>query len=138
VSEFNKLEDNRYFDVESQTSFEVDHITQVRTAGLRRSGIGASRADSAWLGVGSICGAIICPGVAECRFDVSGVVAMKLLGFLANVPFRKSLLKAVSAHASEHYPSSSYGVYPTADDSAVAILLVANRYSPNNFWYVGS
>lgn len=29
VSEFNKLEGNRYFDVESQTSFEVDHITQV-------------------------------------------------------------------------------------------------------------
>lgn len=29
VSEFNKLEANRYFDVESQTSFEVDHITQV-------------------------------------------------------------------------------------------------------------
>lgn len=29
VSEFNKLEGNRYYDVESQTSFEVDHITQV-------------------------------------------------------------------------------------------------------------
>ena len=29
VSEFNKLEGNRYFDVESQTSFEVDHVTQV-------------------------------------------------------------------------------------------------------------
>jgi capping protein alpha len=27
-------------------------------------------------------------------------------------------------------------VYPTENDSAVAILLVANRYSPNNFWYV--
>lgn len=30
VSEFNRLEDGRYFDVESQTSFEVDHVTQVR------------------------------------------------------------------------------------------------------------
>lgn len=29
VSEFNKLEGNRYFDVESQTSFEVDHVNQV-------------------------------------------------------------------------------------------------------------
>lgn len=29
VSEFNKLEGNMYFDVESQTSFEVDHTTQV-------------------------------------------------------------------------------------------------------------
>lgn len=30
MSEFNRLEDGRYFDVESQTSFEVDHVTQVR------------------------------------------------------------------------------------------------------------
>ncbi|KAL2799042.1 F-actin-capping protein subunit alpha [Aspergillus keveii] len=92
VSEFNKLEDNRYFDVESQTSFEVDHITQE-----------ASAAQSY---------------VLESQ----------------NADLIKSLLKAVSAHASEHYPFSSYGVYPTADDSTVAILLVANRYSPNNFW----
>lgn len=34
VSEFNKLEGNRYFDVESQTSFEVDHVTQVGKSGL--------------------------------------------------------------------------------------------------------
>ena len=29
MSEFNKLDGNRYFDPESQTSFEVDHIAQV-------------------------------------------------------------------------------------------------------------
>lgn len=46
----------------------------------------------------------------------------------------KSLLKSLAAHATEHYPNSSYGVYPVENDSAVAILLVANRYSPNNFW----
>lgn len=34
VSEFNKLEGNRYFDTENQTSFEVDHITQVRCGGV--------------------------------------------------------------------------------------------------------
>ncbi|KAJ6136243.1 hypothetical protein N7512_001403 [Penicillium capsulatum] len=84
VSEFNKVEGNRYFDPESQTSFEVDHTTQV-------SGWGTDR-DS------------------------------------------KSLLKSLGVHAREHYPSCSYGVYPAEDDSAVAILLVANRYSPNNFW----
>ncbi|EYE92078.1 F-actin-capping protein subunit alpha [Aspergillus ruber CBS 135680] len=92
VSEFNKLEGNRYFDVESQTSFEVDHVTQE-----------ASDAQSY---------------VLESQ----------------NADLIKSLLKSLSVHATEHYPSSSYGVYPTADDSAVAILLVANRYSPNNFW----
>lgn len=47
----------------------------------------------------------------------------------------KSLLKSLSTHAREHYPSCSYGVYPTDNDSAAAILLVANKYSPNNFWY---
>jgi capping protein alpha len=46
----------------------------------------------------------------------------------------KSLLNALSAHANEHYPSSSYGVYPINGDSAIAIVLVANRYSPNNYW----
>ncbi|KAK2761582.1 F-actin-capping protein subunit alpha [Arachnomyces sp. PD_36] len=45
-----------------------------------------------------------------------------------------SLLDSLSKHAREHYPSSCYGVYPTDDDSSVAILLVANKYSPNNFW----
>lgn len=29
VSEFNRLDGDRYFDVESSTSFEFDHITQV-------------------------------------------------------------------------------------------------------------
>lgn len=50
-------------------------------------------------------------------------------------PCRKSYLKLLSSHASEHYPNSSYGVYPSQDDSSIAILLVANKYSPNNFWY---
>lgn len=29
VSEFNKIGEDRYFDVESSTSFEFDHATQV-------------------------------------------------------------------------------------------------------------
>lgn len=48
---------------------------------------------------------------------------------------RDSLLKSFSTYADEHYPSSSIGVYPTENDSKVAIVLVANKYSPNNFWY---
>ncbi|KAJ5651445.1 F-actin-capping protein subunit alpha [Penicillium longicatenatum] len=94
VSEFNKLEDNRYFDSESQTSFEIDHITQT-----------ASAAQSAPL---------------ESQ----------------NADLINSLLKSLSIHAREHYANCSYGVYPIENDSAVAILLVANKYSPNNFWYV--
>lgn len=36
VSEFNRLDGDRYFDVESSTSFEFDHITQVRCRALSR------------------------------------------------------------------------------------------------------
>ncbi|MCJ1301725.1 F-actin-capping protein subunit alpha [Hypocenomyce scalaris] len=46
----------------------------------------------------------------------------------------KSVLKSLSAHAREHYPASTYSVFPTSSDSTLAILLVANRYSPSNFW----
>ncbi|CAI7621226.1 unnamed protein product [Penicillium bialowiezense] len=92
VSEFNALEDNRYFDPESQTSFEVDHTTQT----------------------------------------ASGAQSYHLES--ENADLIKSLLKSFGAHAREHYPNSTYGVYPIENDSAVAILLVANRYSPNNFW----
>ncbi|MCJ1387615.1 F-actin-capping protein subunit alpha [Xylographa bjoerkii] len=46
-----------------------------------------------------------------------------------------SLLNALAAHATEHYTSSTYAVFPTgADDRTLAILLVANKYSPSNFW----
>lgn len=48
----------------------------------------------------------------------------------------KSLLKGLGTHVKEHYPNASYGVYPIEDDSKIAILVVANKYSPNNFWLV--
>jgi len=46
----------------------------------------------------------------------------------------KSLIKSLSTQVTEHYPSASYGAYPIEDDSKIAILIVANKYSPNNFW----
>ncbi|KAF3492379.1 F-actin-capping protein subunit alpha [Arthroderma uncinatum] len=92
VSAYNKLEDGRYFDVESQTSFEFDHVSQ--TASAPRSYTLESQ----------------------------------------NSELIKSYLKLLSSHSREHYPNSSYGVYPSEDDSSIAILLVANKYSPNNFW----
>lgn len=39
VSEFNKLDGNRYYDVESSTSFEFDHVTQVRGHSARCRGL---------------------------------------------------------------------------------------------------
>ncbi|KAK3673932.1 F-actin-capping protein subunit alpha [Recurvomyces mirabilis] len=46
----------------------------------------------------------------------------------------KSLQKSFSAAASEHFPSSTIGIYPNDSNSSIAILLVANKYSPQNFW----
>ena len=51
-----------------------------------------------------------------------------------NADLIRSLLKSFQAAASEHFPSSTIGVYPTDDDAAVALVLVANKYSPQNFW----
>lgn len=46
----------------------------------------------------------------------------------------KSLLKGLGSHVKEHFPNASYGVYPIEGDSKIAMLVVANKYSPNNFW----
>lgn len=40
----------------------------------------------------------------------------------------------MSAQVQEHYPSATLGIFPTERDSKIAILIVANKYSPNNFW----
>lgn len=92
---------------------------------------------------GSVQFAVVRAGVAKWRFDVCfcpGVLCSVLRFRWAEWQDAngdsQSLLKSLSAHATEHYPSSSYGVYPIENDSAIAILLVANRYSPNNFWSV--
>ncbi|RYC60384.1 hypothetical protein CHU98_g5822 [Xylaria longipes] len=46
----------------------------------------------------------------------------------------KSTLKSLSTYVQEHYPNASCGVYPTENDTKVAVVIVANKYSPNNFW----
>ncbi|KAI4848405.1 F-actin-capping protein subunit alpha [Aureobasidium sp. EXF-8845] len=46
----------------------------------------------------------------------------------------QKLNKALRAHADEHYPSATVGVFPAENDSKVALVLVSNKYSPNNFW----
>ncbi|TGJ79394.1 hypothetical protein E0Z10_g9364 [Xylaria hypoxylon] len=46
----------------------------------------------------------------------------------------KSTLKNLSTYVQEHYPNASYGVCPTENDTKVAIIIVANKYSPNNYW----
>ncbi|KAL8736657.1 MAG: hypothetical protein Q9166_000023 [cf. Caloplaca sp. 2 TL-2023] len=45
-----------------------------------------------------------------------------------------SLLKSLSTHSTEHYPSATYTVCPAASSNTIALLLVSNQYSPSNFW----
>jgi len=52
----------------------------------------------------------------------------------SNSDLVKSVLKSLGSHVKEHFPNASYGVYPIENDSKIAILVVANKYSPNNFW----
>ncbi|KAH6618072.1 putative F-actin-capping protein [Chaetomium sp. MPI-SDFR-AT-0129] len=46
----------------------------------------------------------------------------------------KSVLKGLSTYVSEHFTNAAYGAYPTENDSKLAVIIVANKYSPNNFW----
>ncbi|KAL8705497.1 MAG: hypothetical protein Q9201_001372 [Fulgogasparrea decipioides] len=46
-----------------------------------------------------------------------------------------SLLKSLATHSSEHYPSATCIVCPTpSSPQTLALLLVSNKYSPQNFW----
>ncbi|KAF2848696.1 F-actin-capping protein-like protein subunit alpha-1 [Plenodomus tracheiphilus IPT5] len=92
VSEYNKLSDGRYYDVDTQSSFDFEHETGKASA--------------------------VQSHVVESQHQ-------ELI---------KSLVKALSTHTSEHYPASSHGVYPTSSDSSLALLTVANKYSPTNYW----
>ncbi|RYO98803.1 hypothetical protein DL764_006991 [Monosporascus ibericus] len=48
--------------------------------------------------------------------------------------YRKSTLKSLSTYVKEHFSNGCYGAYPVEKDSKVAIVIVANKYSPNNYW----
>ncbi|KAJ0353046.1 F-actin-capping protein subunit alpha [Colletotrichum chrysophilum] len=52
----------------------------------------------------------------------------------ANADLIKSTLKSLGPYVKEHFPNAAYGVYPTENDSKVAVIIVSNKYSPNNFW----
>lgn len=46
----------------------------------------------------------------------------------------KSTSKSLGTYVKEHFPNAAYGVYPVEDDSKLAVIIVGNKYSPNNFW----
>jgi capping protein alpha len=92
VSPYNSLGDGRYYDVETQSSFDFDHATQKASA--------------------------VQSYVVESQHE----------------DLVKSLVKSLGTHTTEHYPKSSYGVFPVEDDSQLALVTVANKYSPTNYW----
>ncbi|KAI9795249.1 MAG: F-actin-capping protein subunit alpha [Piccolia ochrophora] len=110
VSSYNTLDDGRYYDIESQSSFHFDHLTQASSA-VQSYTFESKQSDVVY---------------GSCMIAIDLTFLMR---FDSN-----SLLKSLSTHVKEHYPSASYGVYPTEEDRMIAILIVANKYSPNNFW----
>jgi len=86
------LEDGRYYDIESRSSWAFDHATQKASAPQQY--------------------------VADTQHE----------------DLIKSLYKTLSSHASEHYPSSTIGIFPYSSDSSIALLTVSSKYSPSNFW----
>ncbi|KAL6917810.1 hypothetical protein FSST1_009305 [Fusarium sambucinum] len=46
----------------------------------------------------------------------------------------KSILKSIGPYVEEHFANAAHGVYPIESDSKIAIVIVGNKYSPNNFW----
>ncbi|PHH85331.1 hypothetical protein CDD83_584 [Cordyceps sp. RAO-2017] len=92
ISAHNSLGDGRYYDVESSSSFEVDHQTQ----------------------------------------KASAVQSHVLEGAQADLV--KSTLKSLGSYVKEHFASAALGVYPIESQSKIAVVVVANKYSPNNFW----
>ncbi|KIH91719.1 capping protein (actin filament) muscle Z-line, alpha [Sporothrix brasiliensis 5110] len=45
-----------------------------------------------------------------------------------------SILKSLGAYVKDHFERPAFGVYPIDDGARIAILIVSNKYSPQNFW----
>lgn len=109
ISEHNSFGNNRYFDTASQTSFEVDHASQVSYYHPDVRAVYSNSLQKA-------------SNTQQNPLDS------------AHAETIRSLQKSFSAATSEHFPSSTIGIYPINSNSAIAILLVASKYSPQNFW----
>ncbi|KAI9716757.1 MAG: F-actin-capping protein subunit alpha [Chrysothrix sp. TS-e1954] len=109
ISPYNSIGDGRYYDTESQSSFAFDHTSQVGNKSSQKA-----------------------QEASNVEKQASSIQPHSLDS--KHLDLVTSLLKAYSTHASEHFPGHSLGVFPTENDSKIAFVLVANKYSPNNFW----
>lgn len=113
VSQYNSLGDGRYYDIDTQSSFDFDHATGKASA-VQSHVVESSNDELLYVGTPR---------------------RLPQAEPLLTPPTSKSLNKALSAHTAEHYPKSSHGVYPVpSSPSSFAILTVANKYSPTNYW----
>ncbi|MCJ1465229.1 F-actin-capping protein subunit alpha [Pseudocyphellaria aurata] len=110
ISSYNSLGGGRYYDVETQSSFAFDHTTQKASA-VQLYSLDSQHVD------------LIMSNKSNC----------KILNFFLLLR-RTALQKSLSTHAGEHYPNSTVAIYPISSDSTLVLLLVANKYSPSNFW----
>lgn len=51
---------------------------------------------------------------------------------MENSPLRSQVEKKVLEYVQEHYPEGVAAVYAKGD--LIVIIIVANKYNPNNFW----
>ncbi|ERS99883.1 hypothetical protein HMPREF1624_03250 [Sporothrix schenckii ATCC 58251] len=45
-----------------------------------------------------------------------------------------STLKSLATYVKDHFERPAFGVYPIDNGARIAILIVSNKYSPQNFW----
>ncbi|KYK54959.1 hypothetical protein DCS_06920 [Drechmeria coniospora] len=109
ISPHNSLGDGRYYDVESSSSFAVDHATQARRRKETMETFEVKRLTG--------------------RQKASAVQSHSIEGPQVELmhvsPAASLALRANAGH---------YGAYPIESDAKMAMIVVANRYSPNNFW----
>ncbi|KAL8845566.1 MAG: hypothetical protein Q9205_001976 [Flavoplaca limonia] len=115
ISPYNSLGDGRYYDVEGQKSFAFDHQTQ------KAADVQSYSHDSEHSGL-----------MYDHTFQPIRI--LHPICIAKHYPDSSSLLKSLSTHSIEHYPSATYTVCPTSSADTIALLLVSNKYSPSNFW----
>ncbi|KAL9030020.1 MAG: hypothetical protein Q9196_001808 [Gyalolechia fulgens] len=112
ISSYNSLGDGRYYDTESQRSFFLDHQTQVLLSHLPKNQY-------------------------ELRAKSQNQKASDVHPYTPDSEHSdliSSLLKSLSTHATEHYPTSTSTVCFHPATNTLILLLVSNKYSPSNFW----
>ncbi|KAL8690759.1 MAG: hypothetical protein Q9224_004331 [Gallowayella concinna] len=122
ISPYNRLGDGRYYDVETQKSFAFDHQTQRQKASdVQPYALDSEHSD---LMYESTPWPLPQP-ISHTQTSTANTTTNNR---------SSSLLKSLSTHSTEHYPSATYTVCPTpSSPNTLALLLVSNKYSPSNF-----